>query len=108
MLAGDVEALDTLLGDALVFIDQDGARLTKADDIEAHRSGLLTLESIETVSRDVRSLGDAALVWLVASLAGSYAGHSFGGTFAYTRLWRRGAAGWRVEAAHCSAVAAAS
>lgn len=46
MLAGDVRVLDALLADDLVFTDQTGARLTKADDLAAHRLGRLKITRI--------------------------------------------------------------
>ena len=40
-----------------------------------------------------------------ARLAGHFDGTAFDGMFAYTRLWRRSSAGWRVVAGHASQVA---
>lgn len=104
MLAGDVARLDALLGDEAVFTDQDGRRLSRADDLAAHASGLLKIGRLDARGDPlVRVIGDAALVCVTLDLAGSFGGTAFGGAFAYTRLWHRGPDGWRVEAAHCSA-----
>lgn len=43
MLAGDVKALEQLLADDMIFVDQQGVRRSRDDDIAAHRSGLLDL-----------------------------------------------------------------
>src|SRR3546814_20283450 len=43
LLNSDVGLLDSLLGADLIFTNQDGMRLTKADDIAAHQSGLLAI-----------------------------------------------------------------
>ena len=102
MLASDCVMLGRLLGDDMVFTNQDGMRLTKEDDMAAHASGLLQIARLEFSSRDIRVLGDAAIVCVVAALEGRYAQQPFGGTFAYTRLWLRSAGDWQVEAAHCS------
>ena len=105
MLGGDVAELDRLLGEALVFTNHDGARLTKDDDLSAYRSGLLRIERLEVVGTPiVRQLGECAVVCVTADLTGRYAGHAFGGAFAYSRVWHRTPDGWRVEAGHCSAV----
>lgn len=106
MLAGDVAALDALLGDALVFTDHTGARLSKAEDLAAHRSGRLRLARLEPSGQTlIRRLGDTAIVCVTLDLAGRFDAQPFAGTFAYTRVWHRGEDGrWRVEAAHCSAV----
>lgn len=107
MLNSDVARLDELLSDALVFTNQDGLRLTKADDLSAHRSGLLRIKRIDLSGVPViRRLGDTAIVCLTVDVAGRYADQGFSGTFAYTRIWHRIDASWRIEAAHCSPVAA--
>lgn len=103
MLSGDVSALDELLGDRMVFTNQAGVRLSKADDIAAHQSGLLRIERLDVVGESiVRLLGDSAVVSVTVDLAGTYDGQSFGGAFAYSRVWHRSGGQWRVEAAHCS------
>lgn len=108
MLNSDIDALDRLLSDRLIFTNQDGARLAKSDDMALHRSGLLTIERIDPEGeRIIRRLGDSALVWLTAEIAGRYEGQPFSGTFAYSRLWHRSDGRWQVELAHCSFVGAA-
>lgn len=106
MLAGDVGALDALLSADTVFTNQTGARLTKADDIAVHRSGLLRIERLDPEGHTlIRVLGDSAIVCMTVELAGTYEDQPFGGTFAYTRIWHRSPSnGWQVEAAHCSPV----
>lgn len=103
MLAGDVSALDRLLDDALVFTDQAGRVLGKADDLAAYRAGLLRLSRADVTDRAIRLAGhDAAVVTLRAELAGRWDGNAFAGAFRYTRVWHRAEGGWRLLAAHCS------
>lgn len=107
MLAGDVDVLDDLLSADSVFTNQVGARLSKADDLAAHRSGLLRIGRIEPRGQAlIRMLGEkSAIVCITVDLAGSYGTQSFAGAFAYSRVWHRQEDGqWRVEAAHCSPV----
>jgi ketosteroid isomerase-like protein len=102
MLAGDVSALDRLLSDELIFTDQAGRLLGKQDDLSAYRAGLLRLSRADSTERAIRLAGDAAIVTLRAELAGRWDGNAFAGAFRYTRVWRRGAEGWQLLAAHCS------
>ncbi|RSC37146.1 nuclear transport factor 2 family protein [Agrobacterium sp. FDAARGOS_525] len=105
MLRSDVAQLDLLLSDTLIFINQDGARLTKADDIAAHRTGLLTITALsEKGERIIQSFGDTATVCLTTEVAGEYALQKFVGTFAYSRVWHHKDGRWQVVLAHCSAV----
>lgn len=102
MMAGDVALLDKLLSDDLIFTDQSGRLLTKADDLAAHRSGDLKLDTVDYSERHVRDAGEVAVVSVLARLSGSYGGSGFTGAFRYTRVWVRGERGWQVLAAHCS------
>lgn len=106
MLTSDVDALDALIGEDPVFTDQDGRRMSKAEDLAIHRSGLLKIERQDVSVEPIFSvLGDAAVVCVTVDLAGAYDGQPFGGGFAYTRIWHRRDGRWQVEAAHCSMVA---
>ncbi|WP_035832471.1 nuclear transport factor 2 family protein [Kaistia adipata] len=108
MLHSDVAQLDRLLSDGLVFINQDGARLTKADDIATHRSGLLAITTLsEQGERIIRRFGDTAIVCLTTAISGEYAGQPFSGTFAYSRVWHSEDGRWQVVLGHCSAVVSA-
>jgi ketosteroid isomerase-like protein len=105
MLHSDVAQLDRLLSDGLIFTNQDGARLTKADDIAAHRSGLLAIASLsQQGERIIQGLGDTAIVCLTTAVSGEYAGQKFGATLAYSRVWHFKDGRWQVVLAHCSAV----
>ncbi len=104
MLAGDIDALDHLIGDALTFINHDGRWLSKSDDLDAYRAGL-DLTKLEFATPPfVRLLGDAAVTSVVADIVGTFAGQKFSGAFAYTRVWQCGLQGWQVVAGHCSQV----
>lgn len=103
MLDGDVAVLDDLLSDRLVFTDQSGRRLTKADDLSAHRSGLLRITALDPVAPPlIRPFGDSAIVHPTVSVSGTHAGEEFSGTFACSRVWHRTDGQWRIEAGHCS------
>lgn len=109
MLAGDVEALTDLLADDVCYTDQAGNRLGKADDLAAHRSGVLRLETIDAVDvPDIRLRGDSATVCLTVDIAGLFDGAAFFGRFAYSRVWHLQDGRWRVVLAHCSALPATS
>lgn len=106
MLHSDVAQLDRLLSDGLIFTNQDGARLTKTDDIAAHRSGLLAITALSQAGeRSIRRFGDTATVCLTTEVCGAYAGQPFRATLAYSRVWHHQDGRWQVVLAHCSVVA---
>lgn len=51
MRSSDLIALDQLISDDLSFIDPAGAVLSKADDLEAHRTGTTRFVRIDEVDR---------------------------------------------------------
>jgi len=77
MLAGDVKVLDALLAEDLIFTDQTVTRLTKADDLAAHRLGRLKITQIDISDQRVRPSATFAIVTLVADVGGSFDGHGF-------------------------------
>ena len=111
-LAGDVAALDRLIADELLFTGPDGQLGTKAQDLEAHRSGVVRFRVHEPEELRVRRVGaDVAVSALRARLVVEVAGTLARGTYRYTRVWARedGSGGpWRVVGGHVSEVEAAA
>ena len=105
-LAADVNALDALIDDDLLFTGPDGTLGTKAQDLEAHGSGVVRfLDHVPTDLRIRRVGKDVALVALRAQLAVAAGGAVVRRVYRYTRVWARSVDGtWRVVGGHVSAV----
>jgi len=103
--ASDVDALDALLADELVFVAPDGRFMTKADDLEAHRSGALRFERFDLIERRLQPAGDCVVAMVQARIGGRWNGEPFGGRGVWTRVWRPDGDGWVVAAAHCANLA---
>lgn len=109
-LSADVGTLARLIDDDLLFTGPDGSVGSKAQDLEAHRSGLVRFRSHAPEELRVRPLGaDVAITALRARLAVEVGGTLVEGVYRYTRVWARGNEGrWRVVGGHVSAVPPAS
>jgi ketosteroid isomerase-like protein len=105
-LASDVEELDRLVDDALVFIGPNGAVYSKNDDLDAHRRGLIRITRLEPSEERVQLFGHIAVVSVRMEMSGTFEGVAFAGPFRYTRVWREHGDGWRIVAGHVSAVLA--
>jgi ketosteroid isomerase-like protein len=107
-LAADLEQLDQLIDDDLLFTGPDGQLGTKAQDLAAHGSGALRFREHEPEELRVRRVGrDVAVVALRARLAVEVGGKLVRGTYRYTRVWSRGTdSAWRVAGGHVSEVPA--
>lgn len=101
-LNADVVALDQLIDDDLLFTGPDGNLATKADDIAAHRSGVVRFRKHEPEELRIRRVGaSVAIAALRARLTVEIAGSVSSGTYRYTRVWaREGRGNWRVVAGH--------
>ena len=106
MRTSDVPVLDELLADDLLFTNHQGIVVSKQQDLEVHRSGLLQLDSLRTSDRSLRHIGNVAVVAVRVELAGRHAGNHFEATFRYTRVWALQEGRWRIIAAHASALSA--
>ena len=102
--AGDVDALDRLLDDRLIATLMPApVRVTKAEDLAAHRARRLVLSSSEQDELAVVVAGTTGVTWVLMSLAGTFDGEPFRTRMLYTRTWHHTPDhGWRVLAAHIS------
>jgi ketosteroid isomerase-like protein len=109
MLASDVDTLDQLLDEALLFSSPTGDIIRKDDDLELHRSGRQRLTKLEPRELVVELFGDdIGIVTVLSEVAGTFDGQPFDGTFRYLRTWRREHhASWRVIAGAVTKIAAA-
>ncbi len=104
MLTDDVNTLDELIADTLVFTMVDGAVLDKEADLAAHRSGVLKIAAMEPSDQHIHTYGDVAIVAVGMRMRGTYAGSYFEGMNRYTRVWLRTQGHWQVIAGHVSPV----
>ena len=106
MLHSDVEALDSLIDDDLLFIGPGGGIHTKADDLQLHRSGAQRLSQAEWQAVELRCHGTTCIAVVTAALSGAIMGEPFSGRFRYLRTWRQHGDGWRVIAGSVCVVTA--
>lgn len=99
MLASNVERLDDLVDNALVFSSPTGVLVRKDEDIDNHRSGAQTLTKLEPRELVVELFGeDVGVATCIAELEGTFHSAAFAGTFRYVRTWHRSGGAWRVIA----------
>jgi len=103
MLKSDVPALDKLLADNLIFINHLGQLITKQDDIEAHKTGILNINKITLTDKAIRIYASVAVVTIKAHIIGNFNGEKSDNYFRFTRIWNRNLnKKWRVISAHSS------
>ena len=107
-LTADIEALDTLISEDLLFTGPTGELGTKAQDLDAHASGAIRFRKHEPEELRIRRVGEnVAVTALRTNLTVEVAGSRVSGTYRYTRVWARENGGpWQVVGGHVSEVKA--
>lgn len=88
MKASDVDLLDRLLHDTLLFNGPTGETATKTMDLANYRTGGITLRTVVASDRQVSIIGDDAVVAVTVRLEGNYMGQDIDGRFRYLRVWK--------------------
>ena len=103
MLSNNVELLEELLSDELIFVNHLGQWLSKEQDINAHRSKSLDIAGIEVLEQEVKLFQELAVTITKIALNGALAtGEPIGGEYSYTRVWKDVEGKLKVVSCHCS------
>lgn len=104
MKTSNVQELDALIADDLIFTSHTGQLLTKQDDVEAHSSGNIEIFTIESSEQKIKVDGDVAIVSVLLDISGSFYGSTEVGFYRFTRVWKNNSGNWQVIAAHSTQV----
>jgi ketosteroid isomerase-like protein len=105
MLHSDTEALDSLIAPDLLFTTHFGQLLSKQDDLQSHRSGVISFRELTPIETHIRVHGSFAVVSVHMQVSGRYAGADFSDALRYTRIWSaHGPNNWRVIGGHISVI----
>jgi ketosteroid isomerase-like protein len=100
-LSANVAELDRLIADDLLFTGPDGRLGTKAEDLAAHRAGVVRIREHEPTELRIRRVGtEACIVALRTRLVVEVGGAVIQGVYRYTRMWAREHGKWRVAGGH--------
>ena len=98
MKTSNVERLDELLHDDLLFNGPAGDTATKAMDLANYRSGNIRLNTLEPTDEMLSTIGDDVVVAVTNRIVGNYMGQEVNGSFRYLRVWKSFGASWKVIA----------
>lgn len=98
MKTGDINVLDELLHDNLIFTIPTGQTISKAMDIENYQSGVMTVFEIKASDQIINSIGDTSTVAVTLDLKIKYANQMIDGKFRYLRIWKLLGSSWKVIA----------
>jgi ketosteroid isomerase-like protein len=106
MLKNDVQALEQLLHDDLVFTFYTGTLVGKDEDLASHASHTLQLTELAFVEPPVTRLyGETAIVSVLAHLKGTFQGIPIDSFYRYLRVWLFQEERWQIVAGNVSLIA---
>ena len=89
MISGDVETLDVLIADSLLFTAPDGELITKSIDLDCHRSGIQKISKLSPLEQSIQIYENFAVVTVKMNLETTFANESISGKYRYTRVWAK-------------------
>ncbi len=104
MLNNDLQTLDRLLSDDLIFTGPDGNTIDKAQDLALHRSGDTVFTTYETEKLLIRIYGSIAITDVKVRLAGSFKSESFAGLYQYLRIYLNQHDRWQIIGGQVTAI----
>jgi hypothetical protein len=104
-LSADVEVLDELIADDLLFTGLTGSLETKAADLQQHRAGALKITKLDPLEFRVRAIPGGAITSVKMDAAAVIAGKLTSAILRYTRVWISEGGRWQIAGGHMSALA---
>lgn len=98
MIDGDIDRLDQLIHDDLLFVIPTGQTITKEMDLANMRSGNLKIKSLIAKDQQIQLHDSIAIVAVEVELKGSFMDQPIDGAFKYIRTWKAFDAGWKIIA----------
>ncbi|MEM9003180.1 MAG: nuclear transport factor 2 family protein [Cyanobacteria bacterium P01_F01_bin.86] len=107
MLTSNVAELDAIIAPELLFTNYQGQLVSKQQDLDMHRSGVLKLTGLTPSDQHIQLCEGFSVVSVQMHLLGSYDDMAIDQHIRFTRVWAMSSAGAiQIIAGHASIVAA--
>lgn len=100
----DIEKMDELLHDDLLFSGPAGETITKEIDLETYRSGNMVVLGNTASDQEISIFGDTAIVLVNIDLKAQFMQELVEGRFRYIRVWKNSSNVWKVIGGGVSAI----
>jgi len=100
----DLNTLDLLFADGMLFHDQYGNVLDKEMDLDAYRSGMIKITKINVSKREIRVFESIVIVSASLFIKGSYSNILINGKYQWLRVWGKVREDWKVISASCTSI----
>lgn len=96
IIEGNINTLEKLLHNDLLFIIPNGEMITKEIDLNMYREGTFKVNEIVPNMEALNIIDDVAVVVVLMELKGSYNSESFEAKYRYIRFWKNFKEGLKV------------
>lgn len=97
----DVNALDILIHNDLLFLTPNGQYITKAVDLASHEAGEMVVEELYPTFEQINVVGDTAIVVMTYDTKGKMLNQPIDGKYRYIRIWKKFSDGIKIIAGSC-------
>lgn len=104
MLSNDVNKLDELIDDSLVFITPYGNVVTKKMDLETHQNKTQKMSQLTPSEQTVQLYDNLAVVTVKMDIVGTYGTVPISGLYRYIRIWKRINDKWKIVAGSVTSI----
>ncbi len=86
---GNINLLDELLHQDLLFIVPSGEVITKKIDLDTYRDGKLKISELLPTAENLNIIDDVAVVTVIMEIKGEFAQAPFEAKYRYIRFWKQ-------------------
>jgi len=86
---GNINLLDELLHQDLLFIVPSGEVITKKIDLDTYRDGKLKISELLPTAENLNIIGDVAVVTVIMEIKGEFDQAPFEAKYRYIRFWKQ-------------------
>ncbi len=98
MIDSNIEKLDELIDDSLMFTGPNGIIVTKDMDLQAHKSKIQKMTKLNPSEQQIKIHDNFAVVAVKIEMTGTYGEMDISGLYRYLRVWTKIQGDWKVVA----------
>ena len=96
--SSDIKVLDELIHEDLLFTLPNGQLLTKAMDMESHRSGMMQVDALTYSEQEIKILENTAVVSVIVEISGKFMTEPIHQKIRQLRIWKKISEKWMIIA----------
>lgn len=98
MLNSNVEKLDELIADSLIFIAPQGEIITKQMDLDVQKNKIQQISQLISSEQQIQIYDNLAVVTVKMNIIGTFSGIDISGAYRYIRTWKKTNNKWQIIA----------